>query len=58
MAKPKIANNMRGTLIRSGGVRPGAVSDGYSVQPIARVSPHNANKRYLIANRRRKAVQV
>lgn len=58
MAKPKIKMSMRGTFIRSGGARPGAVSNGYSVQPIARISPHQANKRYIIANRRRKAVQV
>ena len=39
------------TLIRTRGTQKGVVTDGKVVQPIARVHPHNANKKYLIPNR-------
>jgi len=41
----------RKTLIRTGKFKgAGVVADGKAIQTIARVSPHNANKRYLIPN--------
>jgi len=41
----------KSTLIRTGKVKPGLVTDGQSIQPIARVKPHNANKTVVIPNR-------
>jgi hypothetical protein len=46
-----MAHKQRRTLIRTGKVKTGIVTDGQSIQPIARISPHNANKKYLIPNR-------
>lgn len=54
----KISSAVRGTLIRTGGVKQGVVTDGFATQPITRVSPHNANNRYLIPNRFVKKVDV
>lgn len=42
---------MAKTLLRTGKVKPGLVTDGQAIQPIARVKPHNANKKYIIPNR-------
>jgi hypothetical protein len=39
------------TLIRARGVQVGVVTDGVTVQPIARIHPHNANTRFIIGNR-------
>jgi hypothetical protein len=46
------------TLIRVGRVKTGIVTDGHAIQPVARVSPHNANSRYLIPNRFLKKVDA
>ena len=39
------------TLIRARGVQVGVVTNGVTVQPIARIHPHNANRRFIIGNR-------
>jgi len=39
------------TLIRTGKVKKGIVTDGQAIQPIARVTPHNKNKKVIIPNR-------
>ena len=49
---------VRGTLLRTGKVKTGVVTDGQATQPITRLSPHNMNRRYLIPNRFVKASDV
>lgn len=39
------------TLIRARGTLPGVVTDGKTVQPVARIHPHNANRRFIVGNR-------
>ncbi len=47
------------TLIRVGNFKgTGVVTDGKAIQPVARVFPHNANRRFIIANRFAKKADV